>query len=170
MSRRVWMRPCASLAVGVAVVGGLGGCARSGIKFTNVSDSWLNVWFYVAPTEGPGPCPNDMYRQRALQVEPGASANYRPPWSLVHIQVVEVSPTWVPTGREYWLELLTNPPIHIVANGRGEKLEFKSFRGEVAIIPESEWADGRFEHRINGEHPPVDADPEEAAAVTETPE
>jgi hypothetical protein len=164
------MRRCASLAVGVALVGGLGGCARSGIKFTNVSDSWLNVWFYVGPAEAPGMCPNDLYRQCALQVEPGASANYRPPWNLVHIQVVEVSPTWVPTGREYWLELLTRPPIHIVANGRGQKLEFKSFRGEIAIIPESERADGRFEHRIDGQHSPADADTEETAAVPETPE
>ena len=140
------------------MLGGLGGCARSGIKFTNVSDSWLNVWFYVGPAESPEPCPNDLYRQRAMQVEPGASANYRPPFNLVHIQVVEVSPTWVPTGREYWLELLTHPPIHIVANGRGEKLEFKSFQGQIAIIPESERAAGRFEHRINGEPPPIDAD------------
>ena len=102
---------------------------------------------------------------KVVSVEPGASVTYRPPWNLVHIQVEEVSPTWVPTGKQYWLELLTKPPVHIVASGRGEKLEFKSFRGEVAIIPEGEWADGRFEYRVNGEHPPAGEKPQDAAAV-----
>jgi hypothetical protein len=154
-----------SVAVGIAVVGGLSGCSRSSIKFTNVSDSWLNVRFYVGSTDPPAPCPTDLYRQRALLVEPGASGNYRPPWNLVHIQVEEVSPTWVPTGKQYWIELLTKPPVHIVASGRGEKLEFKSFRGEVAIIPEGERADGRFEYRVNGERPPAGDEPKDAAAV-----
>ncbi|MHC4710860.1 MAG: hypothetical protein ACYTA3_10720, partial [Planctomycetota bacterium] len=103
-------------------------------------------------------------------VEPGVSADYRPSWNLVHIQVEEVSPTWVPTGKEYWLELLTKPPVHIVASGRGEKLEFKSFRGEVAIIPEGERADGRFEYRVNGEHRAAGDEPEDAAAVAEAAE
>jgi hypothetical protein len=165
MSRRVWMNRITSVAVGIAVVVGLSGCSRSSIKFTNVSDSWLNVRFYVGSTDPSAPCPSNLYRQQALLVEPGASHNYRPPWNLVHIQVEEVSPTWVPTGKQYWLELLTKPPIHIVASGRGEKLEFKSFRGEVAIIPEDERADGRFEYRVNGERPPAGDEPQDAAVA-----
>ena len=165
MSRGVWMSRVTSVAVGIAVVSGLSGCSRSSIKFTNVSDSWLNVRFYVGSTDASAPSPRDLYRQRALQFEPGASDDYRPPWNLVHIQVEEVSPTWVPTGKQYWLELLTKPPVHIVASGRGEKLEFKSFRGEVAIIPEDERADGRFEYRVNGKGPPAGDEPQDAAAV-----
>ena len=167
MSRGVWMSRVTSVAVGIAVVSGLSGCSRSSIKFTNVSDSWLNVQFYVGSTEASAPCPSDLYRQRALQIEPGVSADYRPSWNLVHIRVEEVSPTWVPTGQQYWLELLTRPPVHIVANGRGEKLEFKSFWGEIAIIPENERADGRFEYRVVENHPPADDDAQETAAVTE---
>jgi hypothetical protein len=154
----------------MAVVGGLGGCSRSAIKFTNVSDSWLNVSYFVGSTDATEPSPGDLYRRRALQVEPGDSANYRPTRNLVHIQVEEVGPTWVPTGKQYWLELLTKPPVHIVASGRGEKLEFKSFRGEVAIIPEGERADGRFEYRVNGKQPPAGDEPEDAAAVAEAAE
>ena len=165
MSPRVWMSRVTSVAVGIAVIGGLSGCSRSSIRFTNVSDSWLNVRFYVGSTDASASHPSDLYRQRALQVEPGASADYRPSRNLVHIQVEQVSPTWTPTGKQYWLELLTKPPVHIVASGRGEKLEFKSFRGEVAIIPEGEWADGRFEHRVNGEPPPAGDQPQDTAAV-----
>jgi hypothetical protein len=170
MSGRVWLRRVATVAVGAAVVGGLGGCSRSGIKFTNVSDSWLNVGFYGGTTDTSASGPSALYRQGALQIEPGSSASYRPSRKLVHIQVEEVSPTWVPTGRQYWLELLTRPPVHIVANGRGDKLEFKSFWGEVAIIPEGERADGRFEYRDNGKHPPAGDDPEQAVVATETAE
>jgi hypothetical protein len=161
------MSRLAFMAIGIAVAGGLGGCTRSGIRFTNVSDSWLNVRFYVASRDTPESGATNLYRQRQLQFEPGASTCYRPPWNLVHIQVQEVSPTWVPTGQQYWLEVLTRPPVHIVANGRGEKLEFKSFQGQIAIIPEGELADGRFAYRDAAGLPPAEDEPEETAAATE---
>ena len=144
-----WKRYFVWLAVGTAVTVSLGGCSLSrGIKFTNVSDTWLNVWFYVAATDRPADDKSELYRQRAAQVKPGDSASFRPPRNLVHIQVETVTPTWEPTGAQYWLELLTYPPIHIVAAGRDEKLDFKSFSGQIAIIPQRQLSEGRFDHLI----------------------
>ncbi len=128
-----------------AIAACLVGCSSSKIKFTNVSDVWLNAWFYVGtPAEDVRDCPNDLYRERSIQVAPGGNASFRPPPGLVHVQVETVSPTWVPTGREHWLEVLTRPPVHIVASGRSDKLEFRSFEGEVAIIPDRERSGARF--------------------------
>jgi hypothetical protein len=148
MASRIWMCRLAWLVAGVVTAGGLGGCSLSGIKFTNVSDSWLNVWVYAGTTEDAAAGADDLYRQRALQIEPGTSAIYRLRHDLVHVQVETVSPTWVPTGKEYWLELLTHPPLHIVASGREDKLEFQSFRGEIAIIPQRELEGGRFTYHV----------------------
>jgi hypothetical protein len=165
MADRVWMGRIATAALAVAVMGGLGGCSSAGIKFTNVSDSWLNVWFYVGDADVPENGVNEMYRTRELQLEPGATADYRPKHDLVHIQVQEVSPTWVPTGNQYWIELLTRPPLHIAANGRGDRLEFKSFHGEVALIPDRERAQGRFEYLTAPKPEPAAEIPETAAAI-----
>lgn len=120
------------------------GCARSSVRFTNVSDTWLNVSFFVGTSEIESRDPDDLYRTKSLQVEPGETAMYRPLGDLVHIQVETVSPTWIPTGRQSWLELLTTPPMHVVASGRADKLEFQSFHGEVALIPQRELNAGRF--------------------------
>ena len=157
--RRVWIRRLASLGGATLLAGPLAGCSLlSGIKFTNVSDSWLNVSFYTGETNGSPEGTSELYRQRAVQVEPGASAHYRPPGDLVHIQVDTVSPTWEPTGRRYALELLTEPPIHVVASGRAEKLEFLSFGGEIAIIPDREVDGGRFAYH---ESTPIGPAPQE---------
>ncbi len=135
----------ARLSATAAIAACLVGCASSRIKFTNVSDVWLNAWFYVGTAKADAQeGPSDLYRQRSIQVAPGGSASFRPPPGLVHVQVENVSPTWVPTGREHWLEVLTRPPVHIVASGRSDKLEFRSFEGEVAIIPDRERGGGRF--------------------------
>ena len=83
----------------------------------------------------------------------------------MHLQVETVSPTWIPTGQQYWLELLTHPPLHIVAGGREDKLDFKSFQGEVAIIPERERLNGRFVYHSVSE--PVEVEEHPPPAVTE---
>ncbi len=138
--------------IGVAVVCVLGGCNLfGGLKFTNVSDSWLNVRYYVGPTERPdteqaGQKARVLYRHQEVQVRPGSSVSYRPPEDLVHVQVQTVSPTWEPTGKEYWLEVLTEAPIHIVSSGQVDKIEFKSFEGEIAMLPERERKAGRYEY------------------------
>jgi len=135
----------------IAVV--LTGCVQSGLRFTNVSDTWLNVSFYVGEAGDPSKEPKDLYHQDSLQVEPGDTAVYRTSGDLVHIQVETVTPTWMPTGRQFWLELLTRDPMHIVASGHGAKLEFQSFRGEIALIPQRELDAGRFAYHMVVETP-----------------
>ncbi len=146
------VRPVAAL--GVVCV--LGGCNLfGGLKFTNVSDTWLNVRYYVGPDDRAdkdqaqpqaAQQTHALYRHKELQVRPGTSVSYRPPEDLVHVQVQTVTPTWEPTGKEYWLELLTEAPVHIVAGGQKDKIEFKSFEGEIAMIPERERKAGRYEY------------------------
>ena len=143
------------LAGAAVLVSGLTGCSLSslfgGVKFTNVSDSWLNVRYYtgtvpeVDGTDKPADDPQVLYRHKVLQVEPGNSVDYRPPDDLVHIRVETVTPTWEPTGKQYWLELLTEAPIHVVAGGKG-KIEFKSFQGQIALIPDRQ-RKARFEYK-----------------------
>lgn len=122
----------------------LTGCQQSGVRFTNVSDTWLNVSFYVGASEIRAQESEDLYRSKSLMVEPGETVRFKPAGDLVHIQVETATPTWVPTGRQLWLELLTTPPIHVVANGRADKLDFKSFHGEIALIPQRELDAGRY--------------------------
>ena len=150
----------------------LTGCVDSGVRFTNVSDTWLNVSFYVGTSEIPSDKPGDLYRQKSLQVEPGETARYKPSGSLVHVQVETVTPTWTPTGRHFWLEILTAPPIHVVANGRADKLDFKSFTGEIALIPQRELDTGRFVyHQSSKPLPPPPPPPTqpEPTKVTDAP-
>ncbi len=164
MARRFWIQRFASPLIGVATAVALTGC-MTGIKFTNVSDAWLNVQFYVGTTDTATKGTNDLYHQRAIQVEPGESVIFRPARDLVHLQVETVSPTWIPTGQQYWLELLTHPPLHIVAGGREDKLDFKSFKGEVAIIPERERQSGHFVYHSVSK--PVKVEVQPPPAVTE---
>jgi len=122
----------------------LTGCQTSGVRFTNVSDTWLNVSFYVGGSETQSDGPDNLYRRKSLMVEPGETVRYKPTGNLVHIQVEIATPTWVPTGRQLWVELLTTPPIHVVANGRADKLDFQSFHGEIALIPQRALDAGRY--------------------------
>lgn len=165
MAPRFWIKRFASPLIGVATAIALTGCSMTGIKFTNVSDAWLNVKFYVGMTDTATEGTNGLYQQRAIQVEPGESIIFRPSRDLVHLQVESVSPTWIPTGQQYWLELLTQPPLHIVAGGREDKLDFKSFKGEVAIIPERERLNGHFVYHAVSE--PVVVQVQPPTAVTE---
>ncbi len=141
--RSAWLLGC------VALGSGLTGCTlfRS-IQFTNVSDSWLNVRFFVGATDATKEGPNELLSKRLFQVPPGESAKFAPTRKLVHIQVQSITPTWEPPGKQYWLELLTHPPVHVVATGRSDKLDFKTGSGELAIIPERELAGGRFTYVI----------------------
>ena len=85
--------------------------------------------------------------------------------AIIHVETV--SPTWKPTGQQYWLELLTRPPMHIVAAGVPEKLYFKSFKGEVAIIPKRE-QDGRYTYRST-RPTPTPPKPQSASASKQDP-
>ena len=148
--------------VGLSVVCGLGGCTMGkGIKFTNVSDTWLDVRYFVGPKVEESDGTTDLYWKRTQQVKPGQTARFTPPNSLVHIRVETVTPSWEPASQSYWLELLTSPPVHIVATGRGDKLDFKTGSGEVAIIPERELTSGRYEYLLK-EPPPTPQTPPSA--------
>ncbi len=151
--RRSWVQRIVFLPAFVASVGVLTGCFPTGLRFTNVSDTWLNVSFYVPGSGDPSKEPKYLYRRASLQVEPGDTARYRRNADLVHIQVETVTPTWMPTGRHYWLELLTRDPMHIVASGRLDKIEFRSFKGEIALIPQREIDAGRFAYHTVVETP-----------------
>ncbi len=164
--RRVVVVP----AFAAAVV--LTGCQKSGIRFTNVSDTWLNVSFYVGASEIQTAEPDDLYRRKSLMVEPGETVHYKPSGNLVHVQIETATPTWVPTGRQLWLELLTVPPIHVVADGRADKLDFKSFNGEIALIPQREFDTGRFVYHQSAKPlppPPPEPTQPEPTKVTDAP-
>jgi hypothetical protein len=155
-----WIRRIASWASGGAVVAAMGGCSLfKSIQFTNVSDTWLNVRFYAGEPQPATSGPAELVSQRVFQIAPGESARFGSSRKLVHIQVETVTPTWEPPGTQYWLELMTHPPVHIVATGRASRLDFQTGSGEVAIIPERERKGGRFEYVIAERRRPEDGRP-----------
>jgi hypothetical protein len=164
---RLWVRRVVVIPA-LAAVAVLTGCQKSGVRFTNVSDTWLNISFYVGGSEIPSDEPDDMYRRKTFMVEPGETVRYKPSGRLVHVQVETATPTWVPTGRQLWLELLTTPPIHVVANGRADKLDFQSFHGEIALIPQRELDAGRYVYHQTVKPEPVPTQPD-PTRVTDAP-
>jgi hypothetical protein len=65
------------------------------------------------------------------------------------MQVEAVKPSWEDPGRTYWMELMTEGPVKIVASGKGDKLEFETGSGEVAPIPNKQLK-RRFEYGVAG--------------------
>lgn len=151
MARRHWIRRLAGLTAVAFLAGGLGGCTGSNkVTLTNVSDSWLNVRFFVSTAQGS----NELASRRRFQVKPGETAKFAISHNtgsgrLVHMQVETVTPSWEPADRQYWMELLTEGPVKIVASGRGDKLEFETGAGQVARVPGKQLK-RRFEYRIAG--------------------
>ncbi len=154
MARRFITRRVGWLALGLTVLAVLSGCLPSNnVTFTNVSDSWLNVRFFVG-YEGS----NELVSEHRFQVAPGETARFRvrgqsnmldTPPPLIHMQVETVTPSWEPPGNQHWLELLTLGPVNIVAGSRGGKIGFESGSGEVARIP-SRQLKYRFKYKIAG--------------------
>ena len=64
----------------------------------------------------------------------------------MHVSVEPIGPSWQETSKQYWLELMTKPPVNIVATGSGNDLAFDTGRGAIAQIPPSKI--GTFEHRM----------------------
>ncbi len=158
MAQRFSILRHASILGCVTLACGLGGCtmSKNSVAFTNVSDTFLNVQFFVGHPDTDSQKPNELVSESTLQVEPGKTASYaltrhqgysRQTSPLVHVQVEPVSPSWRSSGKTYWLELLTHPPINIVATGSADRLEFHTGIGATAIIPEREFKRGRFEHK-----------------------
>ena len=153
MPRRLGIRRFAVMCACVAVLGALGGCSAPGdVTFTNVSESWLNVRFFVESGTGS----DELVSKRNFQVRPGETTRFkirrkssRGTAALVHMQVQNVTPSWNPPGRQHWMELLTQDPVKVVASGKGEKLEFEVGDGEVARIPNRQLK-RRFSYHIAG--------------------
>jgi len=147
----------------VALAGNLGGCSFSNVfggsskkvAFTNVSDASLNVRFFM---ENPSSDDKNAFlSDQKFQIDRGETAEYKlarnPNYdaekeTVVHINVQPVNPSWQSAGREYWLELLTHPPVTIVATGSANALEFTAGTGAIAVIPEKEITAGRFRHEV----------------------
>lgn len=61
-----------------------------------------------------------------------------------------VGARWEPAGRQYWLEVLTSPPVNVVASGDEGGLNFETGTGAIAQIPQRERKSGRFEYTVAG--------------------
>jgi hypothetical protein len=150
MAHRHRIRRLAGWTVSLILAGGLGGCVGTNrVSFTNMSDSWVNVRFFM----GTAPGSNELVSKRRFQVKPGETAKFAVTQGasgrLVHMQVETVTPSWEDPGRQYWMELMTEGPVKIVASGDGDKLQFETGAGEVAPIPGRQ-RKRRFEYTIAG--------------------
>ncbi len=154
------IRRIASLTACLALAGTLAGCSSSNkVTFTNVSESWVSVRFFV----GTGNGSTELASKKQFQIRPGETARFSVPSRtyssgeprLVHMKVQAVTPSWDPPGHQYWMELLTDSPIKIVARGKNEKLDFETGDGEVARIPNRQLKK-RFDYRVAGARLNVD--------------
>ncbi len=153
MPRRLGTRRFAVVSACVTVLGALVGCgAPSDVTFTNVSESWLNVRFFVESGTGS----DELVSKRNFQVRPGETTRFKihrrtshGTAALVHMQAQNVPPSWDPPSKQHWMELLTQDPVKVVASGKGEKLEFEVGDGEVARIPKRQLK-RRFNYHIVG--------------------
>ncbi len=157
----------------LTLAGAMGGCSSmpeflggtsKNISFNNVCDSPLNVTYFVRATMPPvgwKGTPEEwngtgtFMADRTFQVDRGETVTYRLKWNntndtqpATHIRVQPVGPSWVSTSAEYWLEVLTAPPVNIVATGVADDLTFNCGSGAIAVIPEREIEAGRFDHRV----------------------
>jgi hypothetical protein len=142
--------------------GFLGGTSNT-LSFNNVSQAPLNVTYYLPaqmPAEWQGN-PNEwdhdgtFVSDRTFQIDKGETTNYKVAGSRlgnghlpVHIRVEPVSASWDDTTSTYWLEILTHPPVSIVATGPVDDLTFNTGTGAIAVIPNMEIEGGRFNHRM----------------------
>ena len=98
MPRRPWIRRILGLVASLLLIGVMGGCGTSNqVTFTNVSDTWLNVRFFVASAHGS----NQLVSRKKFQVKPGETAHFtirrassRGEAALVHLQVQPLTPSW----------------------------------------------------------------------------
>lgn len=175
MTRWMTVRRLFLVLGGLVLASVAGGCgSKSTITLTNVSDSWLNVQFYVKNTLASKRTPEEdagvpaarrpFVGDDAVQIEPGSTKRYvlrrHPVYDsdaqpLVRILVEPVSPSWEPTGRQYWRELLTRPPLTVVFSGTAENLAFLTGGGRVAAIPETEVRRSRMVYQPPDENEPM---------------
>ncbi len=152
MSYRGPIRLFVALLGCLALASGFAGCASSkSLKFTNVSDSWLDVRIFVGSAALNPEQSSRLVNRRTFQIPPGKTVSYTPlGHPLVHVQVEPVTASWQSSGKQSWLELLTPPPVNIVASGSGGRLDFDTGPGTVALIPERELKRGRYQYTVAG--------------------
>ncbi len=136
------------------LVGVMGGCSTGNkVTFTNVSDSWVSVRFFVEADRGS----RKLVSKKKFQIKPGETAEFsvnrktngHGESALVHLQVQTITPSWEADSKRYWMELITEGPVKIVVRGAGEKLDFETATGEVARIPRRA-VKRKFEYHIAG--------------------
>jgi hypothetical protein len=154
MACRHWKRRLAGLVAGVILAGGLCGCSGAKkVTLTNVSESWLNVRFFVGRAQGS----NQLASKRQFQIKPGETAKFavsrkatgRGNDRLVHMMVENVTPSWDGPGKQHWMELLTEGSIKVVVRGKGDDLEFETGDGQMARIPNKQLK-RRFQYKVAG--------------------
>ena len=153
MPPRISIKRVAALLGCATLCWGMGGCLpwSKSVRFTNVSKTWLNVRFYAGEASVTDGQPALLASRRAYQVGPGGSVAFSPSSkSMVHVQVEPVTASWAPAGRQYWLEVLTSPPVNVVASGDAGRLEFETGTDAIAEIPERERTSSRFEYTVAG--------------------
>ena len=136
------------------------GCNSSqprGVTFTNFSESWLNVNYFVEVLEQDELSDTiELVSANTIQVPPGETVNYRLTRNsnyrkdgsqLVHIRVLPVTPSWETVEKEYWMELLTHPPVTIVATGMPDRISFMTGNGAIALIPSQDFRQRQFNHK-----------------------
>ncbi len=136
------------------------GCTSSGprgVTFTNFSESWLNVNYFVEGLEQDESSETiELVSANTIQVPPGETVNYllarnsnyrKDGDQLVHIRVLPVTPSWETVEKEYWMELLTHPPVTIVATGMPDRISFMTGNGAIALIPSQDFRRRQFNHK-----------------------
>ena len=132
----------------------MGGCSTgNNVTFTNVSDSWVSVRFFVESGRGS----RKLVSKKKFQIQPGETAQFsvdrktngRGESALVHLQVQTVTPSWEGDSKRYWLELMTEGHVKIVVRGEGKKLNFETGVGEVVRIP-NRAVKKKFEYHVAG--------------------
>ena len=149
-----------TLAVIAALVcvSAMTGCVGSNkIGFTNVTDVWLDVRVFVEAPDTEDSSPSRFVSEDSLKVEPGKTVHYSLTRNskyhavdhpVVHVKVEPVTPSWEHADHPYWLELLSPPPVDIIASGASSKISFNFSQGSVQMIPEKMMKRKRFEHEV----------------------
>lgn len=161
MTRTNTLRRLAFPVVVIALSAFQLGCNSSrpqGVTFTNFSATWLNVNYFVEGLEQDEFSNSiELISTNTIQIPPGETVNYlltlnsnyrKSEDQLVHIRVLPVTPSWETVEKEYWMELLTNPPVTIVATGLPGRIEFMTGNGAIALIPGSDFRKKQFDHKM----------------------
>ena len=132
----------------------MGGCSTGNqVTLTNVSNSWVNVRFFVEADRGS----RKLVSKKKFQIQPGETAKFsvdrktngHGESALVHLQVQTITPSWEGDGKRYWMELITEGPVKIVVRGEGKKLDFETGLGKVVRIP-GRAVKKKFEYHVAG--------------------